>query len=185
MGGQFQSQSEAFHSLMAVLALAVVLVFAVMLFQFSSFTAPTVILLIMPLSLFGVTLGLWITGTPLNVSSFMGAVMLVGIVVKNGILLLDYAKRAERDGVGLEESVVRAGRLRLRPILMTTLTAILGLVPLSLGLGAGAEMQKPLAVAVIGGLSFSTLVTLVLAPLLYVSVRRWSNGKRVTAPVAD
>lgn len=176
LGGQFQSQAEAFRSLVAVLLLAIVLVFAVMLFQFSSFTAPSVILLIMPLSLFGVTLGLWITGTPFNVSSFMGAVMLVGIVVKNGILLLDQAKRAEREGLSLEESVLQAGRIRLRPILMTTLTAILGLTPLSLGLGAGAEMQKPLAVAVIGGLSFSTIFTLVLAPLLYVSIRRWRDN---------
>jgi CzcA family heavy metal efflux pump len=172
LGGQFKSQSEAFNSLVSVLLLAVVLVFAVMLFQFASFTAPSVILLMMPLSMFGVVFGLWATGTPLNVSSFMGAVMLVGIIVKNGILLLDQAKRAERDGASVEEAVLQAGRLRLRPILMTTLTAILGLVPLSLGLGAGAEMQKPLAVAVIGGLSFSTIFTLLLAPLLYVSIHR-------------
>jgi multidrug efflux pump subunit AcrB len=98
--------------------------------------------------------------------------MLVGIVVKNGILLLDQAQHAEREGLNAVEAVVRAGRVRLRPILMTTLTAILGLVPLALGIGAGAEMQKPLAIAVIGGLTFSTLFTLVFAPLLYVSFRR-------------
>lgn len=172
LGGAFQSQKEAFQGIVAVLALAVVLVFAVMLFQFGSFTAPIVIILIMPLSMFGVVFGLWATGTPLNVSSLMGAVMLVGIVVKNGILLLDRAQKAEHEGYSLDEAVLQAGRLRLRPILMTTLTAILGLVPLSLGLGAGAEMQKPLAVAVIGGLSFSTVFTLLLAPLLYVSLRR-------------
>lgn len=171
LGGQFQSQNEAFRGLLAVIALAVVLVFAVMLFQFSSFTEPIVILLIMPLSMFGVVLGLWLTGTPLNVSSFMGAVMLVGIVVKNGILLLDQAQKAHNGGMSLEDAVLQAGRLRLRPIIMTTLTAILGLVPLSLGLGAGAEMQKPLAIAVIGGLSLSTVFTLVFAPLLYVRIK--------------
>ena len=172
LGGQYQSQNESFRGLAGVLLLAIVLVFAVMLFQFGSFTGPAVILAVMPLSLFGVTLGLWVTGTPLNVSSFMGAIMLVGIVVKNGILLLDRAQKAEAEGISVEEAVVQAGRVRLRPILMTTLTAILGLVPLALGLGAGAEMQKPLAIAVIGGLTFSTLFTLVFAPMLYVVLRR-------------
>ena len=172
LGGQFQSQAETFQNFEVVLALAILLVFAVMLFQFGSFTAPTVILMIMPLSLFGVAFGLYITGTPLNVSSFMGAIMLVGIVVKNGILLLDQAKKAEHEGMPLEEAILHAGEVRLRPILMTTLTAILGLVPLALGLGAGAEMQKPLAIAVIGGLTFSTLFTLFFAPLLYVAFRR-------------
>jgi multidrug efflux pump subunit AcrB len=177
LGGQFQSQTESFRGLLGVLLLAILLVFAVMLFQFGSFTAPGVILAVMPLSLFGVAFGLWVTGTPLNVSSFMGAIMLVGIVVKNGILLLDRAQKAEREGVPFEEAVVHAGEVRLRPILMTTLTAILGLVPLALGLGAGAEMQKPLAIAVIGGLTFSTLFTLLFAPLFYVSLRRWQHGR--------
>lgn len=178
LGGQFQSQSDSFRNLLVVLGLAVVLVFGVMLFQFGSFTSPIVILLIMPLSLFGVTFGLWATKTPLNVSSFMGAIMLVGIVVKNGILLLDQVQKAEMNGVPLEQAVVRAGEVRLRPILMTTLTAILGLVPLALGIGAGAEMQKPLAIAVIGGLTFSTLFTLLFAPLLYVTLRRLRRTPR-------
>jgi multidrug efflux pump subunit AcrB len=155
-----------------VLVLAILLVFGVMLFQFGAFTPPAAILAMMPLSLFGVMLGLWVTKTQLNVSSYMGAIMLVGIVVKNGILLLDQARQAEKHGESLEEAVVQAGRLRLRPILMTTLTAILGLVPLSLGLGAGADMQKPLAIAVIGGLSISTILTLVFLPSLYVIARR-------------
>ena len=158
-----------------VLLLAIVLVFAIMLFQFESFTAPAVIMLIMPLSLFGVTLGLWVTGTNLNVSSFMGAIMLVGIVVKNGILLLDQVRKAEAEGMTSETAAILAGRVRLRPILMTTLTAILGLVPLALGIGAGAEMQKPLAIAVIGGLTLSTVFTLLFAPLLYVTLRHWQK----------
>jgi multidrug efflux pump subunit AcrB len=178
LGGQFRSQAESFRGLVMVMALAILLVFAVMLFQFHSFTAPTVILLVMPLSLFGVVLGLWATGTALNVSSFMGAIMLVGIVVKNGILLLDRAQHAEAEGASHEDAILQAGRVRLRPILMTTLTAILGLVPLALGLGAGAEMQQPLAIAVIGGLSFSTLFTLLFAPLLYVAFRRRQGAYR-------
>ena len=182
IAGQFRSQNDSFRNLTLVLGLAILLVFAVMLFQFGSFTAPTVVLLVMPLSLFGVVLGLWATKTPLNVSSFMGAVMLVGIVVKNGILLLDRAQHAEREGVPLEQAVLDAGRTRLRPILMTTLTAILGLVPLALGIGAGAEMQKPLAIAVIGGLTFSTVFTLVLSPLLYVSLRRWQIARTAPQP---
>jgi CzcA family heavy metal efflux pump len=173
LGGQYESQKESFRGLVVVLVLAVLLVFAVMLFQFESFLAPTVILLIMPLSLFGAVLALWVTGTALNVSSFMGAIMLVGIVVKNGILLLDQAQKGEAEGLAIEAAVLRAGRIRLRPILMTTLTAIWALVPLALGIGAGAAMQKPLAVAVIGGLALSTVFTLLLAPLMYVTFRRW------------
>jgi len=172
LGGQFQSQQESFRNIAVVLGLAVMLVYSVMMFQFRAFTAPTVLLLIMPLSLFGVAFGLWVTQTALNVSSLMGAVMLAGIVVKNGILLLDQAQKLEAEGSTVEEAVIQAGRVRLRPILMTTLTALLGLAPLALGIGAGAEMQKPLAIAVIGGLSFSTLFTLLFAPTLYVMLRR-------------
>ncbi len=179
LGGQYESQKTAFTNLIEVLALAILLVYSVMLFQFGSFTSPTVLLLIMPLSLFGVTFGLWITGTPFNVSSFMGAIMLVGIVVKNGILLLDQAQKAESEGSRPEEAVVQAGRVRLRPILMTTLTAILGLAPLALGIGAGAQMQQPLAIAVIGGLTFSTVFTLLYAPLLYVVFRRVQQRGKV------
>jgi multidrug efflux pump subunit AcrB len=171
LGGQFQSQAESFRGLMTVLVLAVLLVFGVMLFQFESFTAPLVLLLILPLSLFGVVLGLWITATPLNVSSFMGAIMLVGIVGENGLLLLDQVQKAEAAGMPVEAAAILAGRVRLRPIMMTTLTAILALLPLALGLGAGAEMQKPLAVAVIGGLAFAMLFTLLVAPILYVVLR--------------
>jgi len=172
LGGQYKSQTESFNNLLQVLALAILLVYAVMLFQFGSFTAPTVILLIMPLGLFGAVVALWITKTPLNVSSFMGAIMLVGIVVKNGILLLDRAQEALAMGTPIAEAIIDAGRGRLRPILMTTLTAILGLFPLALGIGAGAEMQKPLAITVIGGLTFSTVVTLLMGPLLFAQFHR-------------
>ncbi len=172
LAGQYKSEQEASANLQVVLALAIVLVLAVMMFQFGSFTAPLTILLVMPLSLFGVVASLWWMRIPLNVSSKMGAVMLVGIVVKNGILLLEQARKAESDGMDVEQAVMHAGRVRLRPILMTTLTALLGLVPLAMGLGAGAEMQKPLAISVIGGLSFSTIFTLIFGPILYVVIRR-------------
>ena len=172
IAGQFQSQQESFRNLGAVLAASVLLVFVVMLFQFRSFRAPGTILILMPLALFGATVALYLTRTALNVSSFMGVVMLAGIVVKNGILLLDRAQHSIDSGRSPDEAVIEAGEHRLRPILMTTLTAILGLFPLALGLGAGAEMQKPLALAVVGGLAFSTFLTLLVGPVLYAAFFR-------------
>jgi multidrug efflux pump subunit AcrB len=169
LAGQFKSQQESFQNLTMVLAASVLLVFTVMLFQFGRYEAPIVILALMPLGMFGAAIALWLTGTALNVSSFMGVIMLAGIVVKNGILLLDHAQKAWLEGASPEEAVLDAGKTRLRPILMTTLTAILGLVPLALGLGAGAEMQKPLAVSVVGGLLFSTVITLFLGPTIYAA----------------
>ncbi len=172
IAGQFRSQQDSFRNLEVVLATSVLLVFLVMLFQFRSFRAPITILILMPLALFGATVGLFVTHTALNVSSFMGVVMLAGIVVKNGILLLDRAQHAIENGAAVEGAVLEAGEHRLRPILMTTLTAILGLLPLALGIGAGAEMQKPLAVAVVGGLAFSTFLTLLVGPVLYAALFR-------------
>jgi multidrug efflux pump subunit AcrB len=123
-----------------------------------------------PLSLCGAFALLTITGTDLNVSSAMGLILLVGLVVKNGIVLLDFADRRYSEGMPIHEAVLAAARIRLRPILMTTLCTLFGLLPLALGLGAGAELQKPLALAVIGGLSLSTLVTLYLVPSAYVAL---------------
>jgi len=175
LAGQFLSQQESYRNLTVVLVASVLLVFTVMIFQFGRFEAPVVILLLMPLGMFGAVVGLWVTNTALNVSSFMGVIMLAGIVVKNGILLLDQAQKAWLEGVSPDQAVLDAGKTRLRPILMTTLTAILGLMPLALGLGAGAEMQKPLAVAVVGGLLFSTLITLLLGPTIYAAFLRRSK----------
>ena len=170
LAGQYLSQQDSFRNLTLVLGASVLLVFTVMLFQFRRFEAPIVILILMPLGMFGAVVALWITKTALNVSSFMGVIMLAGIVVKNGILLLDQAQQAFLGGATAEQAVVEAGRTRLRPILMTTLTAILGLLPLAFGIGAGAEMQKPLAVAVVGGLLFSTIITLLLGPTIYAAI---------------
>jgi multidrug efflux pump subunit AcrB len=152
--------------MMLVLAIAALLVFAVLVAQFRRFTPALVILSAAPLSLVGAFGLLLLTGTPLNVSSFMGLILLIGLVVKNGIILVDYADIAAARGASPAEALVEAGTVRLRPILMTTLCTLFGLLPLALGLGSGAELQKPLAIAVIGGLSISTVVTLVFVPTI-------------------
>jgi multidrug efflux pump subunit AcrB len=167
IGGAYRAQQQSFREFVTVIAIAIVLVFFVMLATFGSFRLPLVILTAIPLALIGVALGLFITGTPFNVSSFMGLLLLVGLIVKNGILLIDVANRARRSGAGIEDALVRAGRLRLRPIVMTTFAAIGGLLPLALGLGSGSEMERPLAIAVIGGLSTATAFTLIAIPVLY------------------
>jgi multidrug efflux pump subunit AcrB len=169
IGGQFKAQQASFREFSAVIGVAVILVFTVMLATFNSFRLPLVILTAIPLALIGVALALFVTRTPLNVSSFMGLLLLVGIVVKNGILLIDVANKRRAAGDSLTQALVVAGHTRLRPIVMTTLAAIGGLVPLALGLGSGAEMERPLAIAVIGGLSTATAFTLILIPVLYAS----------------
>jgi multidrug efflux pump subunit AcrB len=166
IGGQYESQQESFRSLLVVLTIAVLLVFGLLVAQFRQFTAAAVIMSAAPLSLVGAFGLLLLTRTPLNVSSFMGLILLIGLIVKNGIILIDYAQRLEAAGLDRREALVRAGAVRLRPILMTTLCTLFGLLPLALGLGAGAELQKPLAIAVIGGLSVSTIVTLVFVPAI-------------------
>jgi len=172
LGGQYASQQQAFRSLLLVLALAAVSVMAVMVIQFRSFVEPLVVLLAAPLSFVGALALLVVTGTALNVASFMGLILLVGLIVKNGIILLDFTKRRMReDGVDLEAGIRAAARVRLRPILMTTLCTLFGLLPLALGIGAGSEMQKPLALAVIGGLALSTPITLFVVPVLLVAIR--------------
>ena len=172
IGGQYASQQEAFRALLLVLALAAASVISVMVIQFHSFIEPLVILLAAPLSFVGAMILLLVTGTPLNVSSFMGLILLVGLIVKNGIILLDFTRhRMKTDGLPLEPAIREAARIRLRPILMTTLCTLFGLLPLALGLGAGSELQKPLALAVIGGLALSTPITLYLVPTLLVAIR--------------
>jgi CzcA family heavy metal efflux pump len=172
LGGRYASQQKAFVALLLVLALAAVSVTAVMVVQFRSFVEPLVVLLAAPLSFVGALALLLVTKTALNVASFMGLILLVGLIVKNGIILLDFTKhRMQTGGVDLETGIREAARVRLRPILMTTLCTLFGLLPLALGLGAGSEMQKPLALAVIGGLALSTPITLFVVPVLLVAIR--------------
>lgn len=167
LGGAYEAQQQSFKQFALVIAIAIILVYFVMLSTFASLRLPLVILTAIPLALIGVALGLFVTGTPFNVSSFMGLLLLVGLIVKNGILLIDVANRRRLEGASVLDALVAAGRLRLRPILMTTFAAIGGLLPLALGLGAGSEMEKPLAIAVIGGLSTATAFTLGVIPVLY------------------
>ena len=172
LGGQYESQQAAFKSLLLVLTLASLCVIAVMLIQFESFIEPLVILLAAPLSFLGALGLLLVTNTQLNVSSMMGMILLVGLIVKNGIILLDFTRHRMRyEGEALEPAIRAAARVRLRPILMTTLCTLFGLLPLALGLGAGAELQRPLALAVIGGLALSTPITLFLVPAFVVAFR--------------
>ena len=143
-----------------------------MVIQFQSFVEPLVVLFAAPLSFVGAIGLLLVTDTPLNVSSFMGLILLVGLIVKNGIILLDFTRHLMRtDGMTLSAALEEAARIRLRPILMTTLCTLFGLLPLALGIGAGSDMQKPLALAVIGGLALSTPITLFVVPTLLVAVR--------------
>ena len=168
LAGNVEEQREAFHELIISLVLALVLVYMVLACQYESLRDPLVVMASVPLAAIGVFVTLFLTGTTLNVQSYIGCIMLGGIVVNNAILLVDQAGRLRRDsGLGTVEAVAEAGRRRLRPILMTTLTTILGLLPLALGIGEGADAQAPLARAVVGGLTGSTLITLVLIPAVY------------------
>lgn len=154
------------------LLLAVLLVYMVLASQYESFRDPLIVMISVPLAAIGVISILFITGTTLNLQSYIGCIMLGGIVVNNAILLVDQAGRLRREGFELQPAVIEAGRRRLRPILMTTLTTILALLPLALGIGEGADAQAPMARAVIGGLTASTLITLVLIPVLYTIVHQ-------------
>jgi HAE1 family hydrophobic/amphiphilic exporter-1 len=170
VAGTFAEQQKAFRELVVSLALALVLVYMVLACQYESFVDPLIVMFSVPLAAIGVLVTLFVTGTTLNVQSYIGCIMLGGIVVNNAILLVDQAGRLVGQGLPTVDALVEAGRRRLRPILMTTLTTILGLLPLALGIGEGADAQAPLARAVVGGLVASTLITLVLIPVVYALV---------------
>ena len=171
LAGEFRAQQESFASLLMVLLSASALVFLLLGFQFRSLTLPLLIFLSQPISLASALGALWITGTPLNVSSFMGAILLIGLDVKNGIILIEYIGQLRAEGSSLHEALIHAGRIRFRPILMTSLATILGLLPLAFGFGPGAQMQQPLAIAVIGGLTVNMLITRLLIPVGYLVLR--------------
>lgn len=166
-GGLYAQQQQSFHDLMFVLAAAIVLVFTVLLLEFGGFAAPLAILASALLSTSGVFLALFATGITFNLSSFMGLIMVVGIVAKNGILLLDADQRYRAEGFSAREAMIRAGERRLRPIMMTALAAIAGMTPLALAIGAGSQMLQPLAIAVIGGLLASMVLSLVVTPAVH------------------
>ena len=171
-GGTYQEQQKSFADLVIVLALAIVLVFIVLLFEFRSFSAPVAILASALLSTSGVFVALLITGTTFNISSFMGLIMVVGIVAKNGILLLDADQHFRTAGMSALESVVQAGRRRLRPILMTALATVAGMLPLALAWGAGSQMLQPLAIVVIGGITISMALSLIITPAVHFYLSR-------------
>jgi multidrug efflux pump subunit AcrB len=166
-GGGYEEQQRSFRDFGMVLGLAVVLVFIVLLFEFGTFAAPVAILSSALLSTGGVLAALLVTGTTFNISSFMGLIMVIGIVAKNGILLLDADHKFRAEGVPAEEAMIRAGERRLRPILMTALATMAGMIPLALAWGAGSQMLQPLAIAVIGGILASMVLSLVVTPAVH------------------
>jgi CzcA family heavy metal efflux pump len=174
-GGLYQQQQESFHNLVIVLLAAILLVFTVLLVEFRSFNEPVAIVFGAILAMFGTVAALWLTGITLNIVSFLGAIIGVGIVAKNGILMLDFVQQLETDGAELVDALVRSGHRRLRPVLMTSLAAALGMLPLAWGIGSGAEMLRPLAVAVIGALCISVLLSLVATPAVYYILRTSEN----------
>ena len=167
IAGSFEDQQDSFSDLMLLGLLIIILVYIVMAAQFESLTYPGIIMTSLLFAFSGVFLILWLTGHTLNIMSMIGAIMLIGIVVKNGIVLIDYITLNRERGMGIRTAVVDGGKSRLRPVVMTTLTTILGMVPMAVGSGQGSEMWQPMGVAVIGGLTFSTILTLLFVPTLY------------------
>ncbi|MDY6970667.1 MAG: efflux RND transporter permease subunit, partial [Spirochaetota bacterium] len=167
IAGSYQDMQESFADLALALILAIVLIYIIMASQFESFLSPFIILFTIPTIVFGVMVFLFLTGTTFNVVSFIGVLMLSGIVVNNAIVLVDYVNILRARGYDRRASLVEAGKKRLRPVMMTTFTTILGLVPMTLGLGEGAEMSMPLARSVVGGLSSAFIFTLVFIPVVY------------------
>jgi multidrug efflux pump subunit AcrB len=172
IGGHYIQQKAAFKSFAVVMIVAVLLVYIMLVFQFRSVVLPLLIYLTQPLSLVSGLFALWITNTPLNVSSYMGAILLIGLDMKNGILLVEYIQQLRTEGMELRPALLLAGRTRFRPILMTSLAAILGLAPLALGIGPGAQMQQPLAIMVIGGITANMLFTRMVIPVGYLVLER-------------
>ena len=180
ISGTVEDQQESFRDLLTLLALIILLVYIVMATQFESFKMPFIVMLTVLFAFSGVFLALWLTGISLGLIAMIGAIMLVGIVVKNGIVIIDFTNLQRERGVPLNEAVITAGKSRLRPVLMTSLTTILGMIPLAVGTGEGSEIWQPMGVAVIGGLTVSTVLTLVVVPAVY-SVFNIGQAKRERA----
>ena len=177
IGGSYEDQQDMFADLIMLLAMIIILVYIVMASQFESFMSPFVIMFSIPFAFVGVLLGLWVTGTPLGTMGMIGILILMGIVVKNGIVLIDYTILMRERGKSVAEASVIAAKSRLRPILMTTLTTVLGMIPMAIGQGEGSEMWRSLGMVVAWGLSISTLVTLVIIPTVYASMASWQERR--------
>ncbi|HEX8695009.1 MAG TPA: efflux RND transporter permease subunit [Longimicrobium sp.] len=189
-GGESEDTAEVFGRIFFALGVAVMLMYLILVVQFHSFLDPLAIMLSLPLSLIGVVLGLWLTGNTLNIMSMIGIILLMGIVAKNAILLIDFAKWAHEAGTPLREALIEAGAIRLRPILMTTFALIAGMIPVALGRGEGSQFRAPMGVAVIGGVITSTLLTLLVIPTVYEILsdfREWGMGlfRRRRRPAAE
>ncbi len=169
ISGSVQDQKESFSDMLTLLLLVILLVYIVMAAQFESFRDPFIIMFSLPFAFTGVFLALWLSGTSLSLIALIGAVMLVGIVVKNGIVLIDYINLNKERGATVRKSVIGGGKSRLRPVLMTTLTTILGMIPMAMGIGEGSEIWQPMGISIIGGLTISTLLTLIVIPTIYTS----------------
>jgi HAE1 family hydrophobic/amphiphilic exporter-1 len=167
VGGENEEMRRSFRNLAFAFGLALILVYMILAAQFESFIHPFTILMAVPLALVGAILALFGAGEGMNTMSLIGIVILVGIVVNDAIVKVDFINQARQAGAGLREAILEAGRVRLRPIIMTTVTTVLGLTPMALGLGRGADLRAPLAIAVIGGLILATLLTLVVVPVVY------------------
>jgi HAE1 family hydrophobic/amphiphilic exporter-1 len=186
-GGETEEQTEIFTQMIVAIGVAIMLMYFVLVVQFGSFLEPFAILLSLPLSLIGVMLAMLVTGETLNIMSMIGVVLLMGIVAKNAILLIDFAKWSEEAGMERRDALIQAGRVRLRPILMTTFALIAGMVPVALGKGEGGDFRAPLGIAVIGGVLTSTLLTLLVIPTVYetlADMRDWLGARlwRSTRP---
>ncbi|MBO5942551.1 MAG: efflux RND transporter permease subunit [Bacteroidales bacterium] len=177
IGGSYEDQKDMFGDLIMLLAMIIILVYIVMASQFESFMSPFVIMFSIPFAFVGVFMGLWVTGTPLGTMGMIGILILMGIVVKNGIVLIDYTILMRERGKSVAEASVIAAKSRLRPILMTTLTTVLGMIPMAIGQGEGSEMWRSLGMVVAWGLSISTLVTLVIIPTVYASMASWQERR--------
>ena len=182
-GGTYKEEQKSFRDLIFVLILAVVLIFIVLLFEFRTFAAPTAILASALLSTSGVFIALLITRTTFNISSFMGMIMVVGIVAKNGILLLDADQKFRAQGLSAEDAMLQASRRRLRPIVMTALATVAGMLPLAFALGAGSQMLQPLAIAVIGGILISMVLSLIITPAVHYYLSYEETHQRELSPV--
>lgn len=180
IAGDYEDQQETFGKMGLLAALIVILVYIVMASQFESFKKPFVIMFTIPFALSGVVMALWMTGRSLDMIGALGLIMLVGIVVKNGIVLIDYTDLLRERGVELNEAVVAAGRSRMRPVLMTAFTTILGMVPMAVSSGEGSEMWQPMGIVVIGGLLVSTLLTFFMVPTLYAAMSRHGERDRIS-----